>query len=81
MTESIATSIIDLLVLLGEMTTAVLLTGVAGLLERDGLINLANGQLTLGAWEVLMGSLGLFVGLYLLGYRECWPRAGRLLTP
>ena len=47
---------------------------VAGLLvERAGLSNLLAGAVAQGAWELWMGTLALFVGLYLLGYRTTWP--------
>lgn len=58
-------------------------TGLAAagvLFEQAGVASLAAGQLALGAWYVYMGSLALFVGAYLLGYREVVPRVQSLLT-
>ena len=54
---------------------------VAGVLtEQAGVANLSTGHVALGAWEVLMGGLALFVGLYLLGYREVLPRLRGLVA-
>jgi hypothetical protein len=48
---------------------------VGGLLtEQDGLRKALAGDLTLGLWEVAIGGIFLVVGLYLIGYREFWPR-------
>lgn len=48
---------------------------VGGLLtEQDGLRKAIAGELTLGAWEVAFGVIFLVVGVYLIGYREFWPR-------
>lgn len=65
----------------GELVSVVVFSAVASVLtaagvltERAGLANLATGQTAVGLWYVYMGGLALFVGLYLLGYREVWPR-------
>lgn len=50
------------------------LTAAGVLSERAGLTSLAGGQTALGLWYLYVGTLALFVGLYLLGYREVWPR-------
>lgn len=54
-------------------TVAATTAGV--LVERASVHTLTVGQTTLGLWEMAMGALALFVGLYLLGYREALPRA------
>lgn len=47
---------------------------VAGVLvERAGINNLLAGATAQGAWELWMGTLALFVGVYLLGYRTALP--------
>lgn len=53
---------------------AVLFTAVGVVIEYAAVINVVSGELTLGAWELLMGGLAIFVGLYLIGYREFWRR-------
>lgn len=48
---------------------------VAGLLaEWAGVQNLVAGQAAIGLWEVWMGGVALFVGLYLVGYGRVVPR-------
>lgn len=52
----------------GALTTAGLLA------ERAGLQNVLAGQAAIGLWEVWMGGVALFVGVYLVGYRRVLPR-------
>ncbi|MDZ7702322.1 MAG: hypothetical protein U5J98_09820 [Halobacteriales archaeon] len=47
---------------------ALALAGVAW--ENFGISSLLTGETVLGVWFVLVGSLALFVGIYLIGYRE-----------
>ncbi|MFB6081290.1 MAG: hypothetical protein ABEJ67_00580 [Halanaeroarchaeum sp.] len=61
---------VDLLELVVSLLGAVGFT-IGGLLaETDGVANLLAGQTALGGWEVWMGAVALFAGLYLLGYRH-----------
>ncbi|MFW5918754.1 MAG: hypothetical protein ACOCSF_00980 [Halanaeroarchaeum sp.] len=54
---------------------------VAGALaESAGLQNVLAGQPAVGLWEVWMGAVALFVGIYLLGYNRLYRRyRGRVL--
>lgn len=71
-------SIGELLGLIGSAIGSVLLTIGGALVEQAAVQNVLAGQLVLGAWEAWVGTLALTVGLYLLGYQECWPRLQRL---
>lgn len=56
-------------------TVASLLVSLLGVgVEGAGITNLLSGDPTLGLWEVFMGAVALYVGFYLLGYREAVPR-------
>ncbi len=66
---------------IGEMLAIAVYGLVVGVLtvvglfaELAGVSNLLAGQMALGAWEVWMGSLGLYAGVYLVGYHELRPR-------
>ena len=63
----------DLLFTLLSAAGAVAFTVVGLLVDQAGLNNLLAGAVAQGAWELWMGTLALFVGLYLLGYRTAWP--------
>lgn len=63
--------------LVSLLTTALLsgaLTVVGLLIERAGVHELLVGHTVLGAWELVMGGIPLFVGLYLIGYQRLWQR-------
>ena len=64
---------VDLLLLILSAIGAVVFTVVGVLVEQAGLNHLLSGSMGLGAWELFMGALALFVGVYLLGYRTAWP--------
>ncbi|MDS0260735.1 hypothetical protein NDI56_15110 [Haloarcula sp. S1CR25-12] len=51
---------------------AALLTVVGALTENAGVADLLAGQSVFGLWEVGMGALLLYVGVYMLGYRQVW---------
>jgi len=63
----------DLLSTIISAVGAVVFTIVGVLVEQAGAANLMQGATGLGAWELFMGTLALFVGVYLLGYRTAWP--------
>ena len=63
----------DLLFTFLSVVGAVGFTAVGVLVDRAGLNALLAGSIAQGAWELWMGTLALFVGLYLLGYRTAWP--------
>ena len=64
---------------LGELVSLLLATVASGLLtavgvltENAGVADLLAGQSVFGLWELGMGALLLYVGVYMLGYREVW---------
>lgn len=67
-------SVLDLAIEAFVVLAEVLLTGAAitlGLFaEGASLSNIAAGETVLGLWFAYMGTLALFVGVYLLGYRR-----------
>ena len=63
----------DVLVTALSAAGAVAFTVVGLLIERAGLDALLAGALAQGAWELWMGTLALFVGIYLLGYQTALP--------
>lgn len=46
------------------------LTAIGLLGESAGVSNLLAGDLAVGLWEVFVGALALYVGLYLIGVKE-----------
>ena len=63
----------DLLVTFLSAVGAVAFTAVGIFVDRSGLDLLLAGAFAQGAWELWMGTLAIFVGLYLLGYRTALP--------
>lgn len=61
---------------LAELLFSVLAAGlltVGGLLtENAALADLAAGQSLFGLWELGMGLLLLYTGIYMLGYKRAW---------
>lgn len=62
----------ELLGLLPAAVAAGLLTVVGALTENAGIADLFAGQPVFGLWEVGIGALLLYVGIYMLGYRTVW---------
>lgn len=52
----------------------VIFTGVGLVVEQTAVADVLRGQIAVGVWEGWMGAIALVVGIYLLGYRELWPR-------
>lgn len=75
--EPLTGSLFELLVVLGYALGAGALTGLGALAEGAGLRSLGAGDVVVGLWFAYMGAVALFVGLYLLGYRELLPRLRR----
>jgi hypothetical protein len=48
--------------------------------EQAAIQSVLAGQVVVGLWEAAIGLLALVVGLYLVGYREWWPRVQRRRT-
>jgi len=65
-------SLPELLDLLGSTVLAAVLTAVGTVAERAAVADLVAGQSTFGAWELFMGAILLYAGVYMLGYRRVW---------
>jgi len=65
-------SLAELLSLLLRALAAGILTAVGALTETAGIGDLLAGPSVFGLWEVAMGALLLYVGIYMLGYRQVW---------
>lgn len=74
MNEALYEVLLDAMAFLGSAIGTVVFTAGGIAVERAGIENLAIGSLGIGAWEVYMGTLLLFVGLYLCGYRRLFHR-------
>lgn len=74
-------SVSGLLALVGSAVGAAAFSLLGALAELAGVRHLLAGQTVVGAWEIWVGTTLLFVGVYLFGYRECWPRVKRLGGP
>lgn len=74
MVELVSESIAEILALIGSAVGSAAFTVGGVLIEQSSLQSVVAGQSTVGLWEMYMGGIALIVGLYLLGYRECWPR-------
>ena len=62
----------ELVSLLLRALAAGVLTVVGALTENAGIGDLLAGPSVFGLWEVGMGALLLYVGVYMLGYRQVW---------
>lgn len=67
-------SLFDLLEVLVSVVATGLFTLGGLVAEHAGFLNVLGGQATLGAWEIWMGGVALFAGVYLLGYQHLLPR-------
>lgn len=74
MDDLISGSIGEILALIGSAVGSLMFTIGGVVIEHSSLQSVVAGQSTVGLWEMYMGGIALIVGLYLLGYRECWPR-------
>lgn len=67
-------SVIEALALVGSAVGTLLLAIIGFLTEQAGLQNVLSGHITVGAWELWMGTLAIVAGVYLVGYRQFWRR-------
>lgn len=74
MEDSVVDTMVELVVIVAAGIGSVGITVAGWLTEQAGLHNVLSGDLTLGLWELWMGTIALFVGVYLLGYRTVWRR-------
>lgn len=66
----VSDSLAEGVALVGSALGSTVFTLVGIVAEYAGIQSLAAGHSTVGAWEVWLGAVALFVGVYLLGYRE-----------
>lgn len=74
MNELVSDSFAELVTIVGSALGSVIFTCVGLFVEHSSVQNVVAGHSAVGFWEMYMGGLALFAGLYLFGYRECWPR-------
>lgn len=67
-------SIVEVLAVIGELIAVVLLTVLGVSAELTGVERLAAGVDPMVAWYVWVGTLALYVAVYMLGYRRILPR-------
>jgi hypothetical protein len=65
-------SLTELLSLLLTAAAAGILTVAGALTENAGVADLLADPSVFALWEVGMGALLLYVGVYMLGYRQVW---------
>ncbi|WP_135306251.1 hypothetical protein [Haloarcula amylovorans] len=70
MTALLSESLAELLGMVASVLVAGLLTVVGALTESAGLTDLLAGQSTMGLWELWMGTILLYAGVYMLGYQR-----------
>lgn len=61
---------------LGVIGSVLSFLGVS--METLGLASLTSGELVIGLWYLYMGSLALYVAVYLIGVRELPARVGSI---
>jgi len=64
--------LVSLLELLASLFAAAVLTLVGLLTENAAVADLLAGPSVFGLWELGMGLLLLYAGIYMLGYRRVW---------
>lgn len=74
MNELVSESFAELVAIVGSALGSVIFTSIGLVVEHSSVQNVVAGHSAVGFWEMYMGAVALFAGLYLLGYRECWPR-------
>lgn len=64
----------ELLDLAAYGLASLLVSGLGIGIERDAVVNLLAGAPMLGLWELFMGAIAIYVGVYLLAFGEVRPR-------
>jgi hypothetical protein len=73
------TALVEALEVLLSLSATGGFTLLGTLAEQAGIQNVLAGHAAIGLWEVWMGAVALFAGLYLFGYRRVYRR--HLATP
>ncbi|WP_424002774.1 hypothetical protein ACOZ4I_02710 [Haloarcula salina] len=68
----------ELLELVLSVLLATAFTAVGTLTEQAAISDLSGGVSAFGLWELYMGLVLLYAGVYLLGYQRVLPAIGRL---
>ena len=63
----------DLLFTFLSAVGAAVFTATGVVVDRAGLQALQAGSTAQGVWELWMGTLAVFIGIYMLGYRTALP--------
>jgi len=80
MNGAVSESLVELLGLALSAVAAGVLTVVGALIENAGVADLLAGQSLFGLWELWMGALALYAGVYLLGYERVLAPVGRSIA-
>lgn len=75
MEDAVVDTVVEVAVIVVAGIGSIGVTIAGWLAEQSGLHNVLAGELTLGLWELWMGTIALFIGVYLLGYRNVWRRS------
>lgn len=67
-------SAVELLGVAVELVAMVVLSVVGVLAERAGLTSLASGPEPVAVWLLLIGTVALYAGVYMLGYQRLFRR-------
>lgn len=76
----VSESLVQLLGIVLSAIAAGVLTAVGAVTENAGIADLLAGQSVFGLWELWMGALALYAGVYLLGYKRVVVPVGRSLA-
>jgi hypothetical protein len=74
MNGSVLDAALEALVLFVEVVLTGLMLTIGLFAEQASLANFAAGEIPVGFWLACVGTLALFAGVYLLGYRRLVPR-------
>ncbi len=74
MYDSVLDVALEAFVLLVEIVGTGLAISLGLAAEQASFTSLAAGDTVIGLWFACMGTLGLFIGVYLLGYRKLFGR-------
>ena len=79
MIDRLPSSLVELGSLVATIVLATVLTVVGLVVEAIGVLTVLTGEAALGAWELALGLLLCYAGMYLLGYRRVLPQLRTLL--
>lgn len=74
MPELTAEAVTEVLAFVAELVAMVALSAVGLLAERAGVAHLQTGVGPVTVWFFVVGSVALYAGIYMIGYRTLLPR-------